>query len=246
MKPSELRTSPRVNPAAGQDDAPRRELTEEEHERIRVINEQVRELYALLRDSGTFTTEMPVGAVQWIHVDKVRANDYNPNSVAPQEMRLLYTSIAQDGYTQPVVAIRDETADDERYVLVDGFHRYTTMRRYRDIYDRTGGYLPVVVLDKPLADRIASTVRHNRARGAHSIAGMGQIVFQMLREGVSDAEILRQLGMEPQELARLKHTTGYSALYDGVRYTLAQLADTQVRHRADYMREHPDEIVPLI
>lgn len=155
-----------------------------------------------------------------------------------------------DGYlhhnTQPVVAIRDEAAAEELYIIVDGFHRYTTMRRYADIYSATGGYLPVVVIDKPLADRIASTVRHNRARGKHSVSGMGNLVMQMLQEGVSDGEILQRLGMEPQELARLKHVTGYSALFAEHRYTLAQLADTQVRHRADYVREHPDETVPLI
>ena len=114
----------------------------------------------------------PVGQVQWIHISRVQANDYNPNSVANQEMKLLWTSISSDGYTQPVVAIWDpEAAGGEgRYVIVDGFHRYSIMRVYADIMETTGGYLPVVVIDKSPADRIASTVRHNRARGSKTAA----------------------------------------------------------------------------
>lgn len=188
----------------------------------------------------------PVAKVRWIHIDKVQANDYNPNSVANQEMKLLWTSISEDGYTQPVVAIFDPDAGggEGRYVIVDGFHRYSIMRVYPDVYASTGGYLPVVVLEKSIADRIASTVRHNRARGKHSVAGMGNLVFQMLQAGETDSEICNKLGLEAEELARLKHITGYSKLYADVEYSTPVLTSAQMKAKAAYKREHPDEHVP--
>lgn len=188
----------------------------------------------------------PVGRVRWIHIDKVQANDYNPNAVAHQEMKLLHTSISEDGYTQPVVAIWDPEAQggEGRYIIVDGFHRYTTMKKYQDIYDTTGGYLPVVVLEKDIADRIASTVRHNRARGKHSVAGMSSLVFQMLQAGEDDTTICDKIGLEPEELVRLKHITGYSKLYAELgSYSPLVLGKTQVEERAKYAREHPEEEV---
>lgn len=201
-------------------------------------NAMIRAAYELL--SGTvFSAVMPVGKVQWIHIDKVQANDYNPNSVAHQEMRLLHTSISEDGYTQPVVAIWDPTV--EKYTIVDGFHRYTTMRKYEDVYASTQGYLPVVVLDKPIADRIASTVRHNRARGKHSMRGMSSLVFQMLQEGESSETICNKLGLEAEELARLKHITGYSKLYADIEYSPVVMTKTQLDEKAKYAREHPGE-----
>jgi ParB-like chromosome segregation protein Spo0J len=150
----------------------------------------------------------PVSAVLFVPIDKVYANDYNPNSVATNEMRLLYTSISHDGYTQPVVTVYDERAD--RYVIVDGFHRYSTMRRNADIRESTGSLLPIVVIDKPINDRMASTVRHNRAHGKHSITGMASMVFSMLENGWADEAICAELGMEADELVRLKHVTGFS------------------------------------
>lgn len=184
----------------------------------------------------------PVGAVQWVHIDRVQANDYNPNAVAPHEMRLLYTSISEDGYTMPVVTIRDEEAD--KFIIVDGFHRYTTMRTQRDIYDSTGGYLPIVVIDKPLADRVASTVRHNRARGKHSVAGMSNLVFTMLREGESDTVICQKLGLEAEELQRLKYTTGFARLFENHEYSRPVLTSRQLQAKAEYAAAHPDEVVP--
>jgi ParB-like chromosome segregation protein Spo0J len=211
-------------------------------EAVTAFNKAISDAEARLPFAGV----APVARVQWIHIDRVQANDYNPNSVAHHEMRLLHTSISSDGYTQPVVAIYDpEAAGGEgRYIIVDGFHRYTTMRRYQDIYDSTRGYLPVVVLDKPIADRMASTVRHNRARGRHSIAGMGNMVFQLLTEGETDESICAKLGMEAEELARLKHITGYSKLYADVEYSQPVLTTSQLKAKANYKREHPDEHVP--
>lgn len=199
--------------------------------------------YKGLVEAGAVQQAMPVGRTLWIHLSNVRANDYNPNRVAEKEMELLHKSISEDGYTQPTVTIYDPEA--EKYVIVDGFHRYTTMRLYSDISDRSYGYLPVVVLDKPISDRMASTVRHNRARGKHSINGMSSIVFGMLQEGESDATILTKLGLEPQELARLKHTTGYSKLYSDVKqFSEVYMTQTQMREKAKYKKEHPGEPVP--
>ena len=207
---------------------------------VEAANDFMREAYAAL------PWKDPVGCVQWIPIDRVQANDYNPNAVAHQEMRLLYVSIEQDGYTQPVVCIWDKDARGGRggYVIVDGFHRWTIMRRYADILERTHGYLPVVVLDKSPGDRMASTIRHNRARGKHSVAGMGNLVFEMLAEGMDDMEICDKVGLEPTELARLKHITGYSKLYADVSYTRPVLDQHQVVAKADWKAQHPDEVVP--
>lgn len=218
------------------------ELDEALVKQVTEVNEAVEAAFAKL------PWDHPVGQVRWVHIDQVQANDYNPNSVAFQEMRLLYVSIEQDGYTQPVVAIWDPDAGPDgqgRYVIVDGFHRFSVMKAYPDIYEQTRGYLPVVVLHKSVADRIASTVRHNRARGKHSIAGMGNLVFQLLKEGKSDTDICKQLGMEAEELSRLKHITGYSKLYaEQATYSKPVLTTAQLKAKAKYKEAHPDEKVP--
>jgi hypothetical protein len=156
----------------------------------------------------------------------VQANDYNPNSVASQEMHLLYTSILHDGYTQPVVTIYDE--DIGKYVIIDGFHRYFTCKNNDDIRERNKGRLPVVVLEKDINDRMASTVRHNRARGKHSIGGMSSMVFSMLDNGWLDEDICNHLGMEPDELLRLKHITGFSKLFADAEYNKAWTTKHQI------------------
>ena len=161
----------------------------------------------------------PVDDVQWVPIEKVTPNNYNPNAVAKIEMGLLYTSISHDGYTQPVVTYYDEEL--ELYVIVDGFHRYFVCKSCKDVNDSTHGYLPIVVIDKDIADRMASTVRHNRARGAHSIDGMSNIVYNMLEEGRTDAEICNLLGMEAEELLKLKYITGFAKLYEGAGYNKA-------------------------
>ena len=168
----------------------------------------------------------PVDYVRWVDVDDVQANDYNPNSVASQEMHLLYTSILHDGYTQPVVTIYDE--DIGKYVIIDGFHRYFTCKNNDDIRERNKGRLPIVVLEKDINDRMASTVRHNRARGKHSIGGMSSMVFSMLDNGWSDADICNHLGMEPDELLRLKHITGFSKLFADAEYNKAWTTKHQI------------------
>jgi ParB-like chromosome segregation protein Spo0J len=180
----------------------------------------------------------PVDNILWVPVDMVQPNDYNPNSVAEKEMRLLYLSILNDGYTQPVVTIWDETIG--KYVIVDGFHRYFTCKNNPDIHERNCGLLPIVVIDKPINDRMASTVRHNRARGKHSIDGMASMVFAMLEEGWDDKEICNELGMIPEELARLKHVTGFSKLFQDAQYTAAWETRRQIRVRIEHDKvAHP-------
>ena len=181
----------------------------------------------------------PVDRVRWVPIDKVEANDYNPNSVAKNEMRLLYTSISHDGYTQPVVTIYD--ADRDKYVIVDGFHRYTTMRLNADLRDKNGGLLPVVVLDKPINDRMASTVRHNRARGKHSVAGMASMVFKMLDNGWTDEAICAEIGVTVDELVRLKHVTGFSKLFENSDYRRSWETKRQIELRHQYHKDHPNE-----
>ena len=171
--------------------------------------------------------DQPINEVEWIPIEQVYANDYNPNSVATPEMKLLYISVKADGYTQPVVTIYDEK--HKRYVIVDGFHRYSIMRRYKDIYDSCEGKLPCVVLkNKTTADLMASTVRHNRARGKHSVTGMSNIVMEMLMNGESDASVCMKLGLEAEELVRLKYITGYAKLFEKKEYSKEKYTDTQV------------------
>ncbi|HEY6110561.1 MAG TPA: ParB/RepB/Spo0J family partition protein [Gemmatimonadales bacterium] len=174
----------------------------------------------------------PVSHVRWVPLEQVTPNDYNPNSVAKTEMGLLYTSIHHDGYTQPVVTIYDP--EQRKYVIVDGFHRYFVMKTHADIRERTGGLLPIVVIDKGLIDRMASTVRHNRARGKHSVQGMSSMVFQMLDRGMSDAAICNELGMNPEELLRLKHVTGFSKLFADTEYRRAWMTRSQLRVAREY------------
>ena len=181
--------------------------------------------------------DQPISKVEWIPIEKIHANNYNPNSVATPEMKLLYISVKKDGYTQPVVVIYDEKKD--RYVIVDGFHRYSIMRRFKDIYAACEGKLPCVVLHgKTMNDLMASTIRHNRARGKHSVAGMSNIVMEMLLNGASDVEVCNELGLEAEELVRLKYITGYAKLYENNEYSRAAYSEKQVQKLKKYEREN--------
>lgn len=153
----------------------------------------------------------PVYNVIAVPVEKVVANNYNPNVVAPPEMRLLELSIWEDGYTMPCVCYYLE--DEDKYELVDGFHRYTVMKTSRRIYEREKGLLPVTVIDKDYSERMASTIRHNRARGVHSVELMSNIVSELTKSGMSDAWIMRNIGMSRDELLRLKQITGLAELF---------------------------------
>jgi len=154
----------------------------------------------------------PVYNVKSVGIEDVVANDYNPNSVAPPEMELLETSIWEDGYTQPVVTVYDPDAC--KYIVVDGFHRYLTLKNSDRIRKREKGRLPVVVLNKDVSDRMASTIRHNRARGTHNIELMSSIVSELVEMGKGDFWICKHIGMSKDELLRLKQITGVAALFD--------------------------------
>ena len=158
----------------------------------------------------------PVYEVISVPIEKIKPNTYNPNTIAPPEMKLLYESIKADGYTMPIVCYYSKNNDI--YVIVDGFHRYRVMLEYHDIYEREKGMLPVSVIHKPLDQRMASTVRHNRARGSHDVDLMSNIVKELHELGRSDAWISKYLGMDRDEILRLKQITGLAALFKDVKF----------------------------
>lgn len=194
----------------------------------------IEEIKQMINDESPLKAQ-PINRVRWVPIEKVSPNDYNPNSVAKIEMGLLYTSIKHDGYTQPIVTIYDEVND--KYVIVDGFHRYFTCLTNQDIRERNHGFLPIVVIEKDINDRMASTVRHNRARGKHSITGMSNMVFEMLQNGWKDEEICNELGMQPEEVLKLKHITGFSKLFENTEYKKAWEETSQLKLRKKYQEE---------
>lgn len=143
----------------------------------------------------------PVMNVKMVDINKVIANDYNPNKVAPPEMKLLKHSIEEDGYTQPIVTYYD--SENDIYIVVDGFHRYKCAKEYFHLKE-----IPVVTINKDLSNRMASTIRHNRARGTHQIIDMSKIVIDLTNHGWSEKQIAEHLGMELDEIIRLKQVSG--------------------------------------
>jgi ParB-like chromosome segregation protein Spo0J len=176
-------------------------------ERVDLLND-VREIVA---EFSPFQGE-PVDVVRWVPADTVEANDYNPNSVAPPEMELLRLSIMADGYTQPIVA----NAEGDGYVVIDGFHRNRVGKECSDVRERIQGYLPVVQIKvdrTDRGDRIASTIRHNRARGKHRVNAMSDIVVELKQRHWTDERIGKELGMEPDEVLRLCQVAGLAELF---------------------------------
>lgn len=147
----------------------------------------------------------PITFVRWVKSEYIKSNEYNPNKVATPEMNLLYISIKEDGYTQPIVAYHK---NDEEYEIVDGFHRNKVAKEFNDIKERLHGYIPLTIINKDLNERMGSTIRHNRARGSHQIKPMSEIVLDLSNEGWGDNEICEKLGMEMDEVLRLKQITG--------------------------------------
>lgn len=179
-----------------------------EADRIDALNE----IRTALHQVSPFREE-PVDCVLWVRSEEVAANDYNPNTVAPPEMRLLELSIAEDGYTQPVVTF---ARPDARREVVDGFHRNRVGRESKTVAKRVRGYLPVTTINADRTDkgdRIAATIRHNRARGKHGIDAMSEIVMELARRNWSDAKIAKELGMDPDEVLRLKQITGLAEMF---------------------------------
>jgi ParB-like chromosome segregation protein Spo0J len=171
-----------------------------------------------LAKESPFSSE-PVDCVQWVPLAEVQANDYNPNKVAKAEMELLAHSIRNDGYTQPVVVWRSDG-----YEVVDGFHRSRVAREIADIGERVNGYLPVVVLSEDRTkrnDRMASTIRHNRARGKHVVSNMSEIVVELRKRNWSEKRIGKELGMQPDEVLRLAQISGIESLFSDTEYSEA-------------------------
>nr|DAS17876.1 MAG TPA: chromosome partitioning protein [Caudoviricetes sp.] len=178
------------------------------------IEDKVKEINELkkgIKKISPFVKE-PVDCVIWVKSDEVVANEYNPNHVAPPEMELLHTSIKEDGYTQPIVVYQH----DGKYEVVDGFHRNRVGKEYKDINERIKGYLPVVVINEDVADkgqRIASTIRHNRARGKHQVEAMSDIVLDLRKRNWSNEKIAKKLGMDADEVLRLAQITGLAEMF---------------------------------
>lgn len=187
--------------------------------------EAINSIREALHNISPFKTE-PVDFVKWVKNPLVHANDYNPNSVAPPEMALLHRSIQADGYTQPIVSMPD---DDGRYEVIDGFHRHRVGKECEDIQSRVHGYLPLVQIrqsQQDKSDRMAATIRHNRARGEHRVESMADIVVELKRRFWSDEKIAKELGMEPDEVLRLTQVTGLAGLFADREFSEAWEADT--------------------
>lgn len=185
-------------------------------ERIDAINEIRKELhqYSPMKND-------PVDCVIWVKNDQLTANDYNPNSVAPPEMKLLKLSILQDGYTQPIVAWKKE---DDSYEVVDGFHRHKVGKEVKAVSKRVINRLPISVINEGRTgkeDRIASTIRHNRARGKHNVDAMGEIVLDLAKRNWSDKKIAEELGMCSDEVLRLKQITGLAEMFSDEEFSKA-------------------------
>lgn len=203
------------------------------------IKEKLKELYGKAEDKIGFINDLrefihnelsdinqPIDMVTWVPIDKIKPNDYNPNAVAKIEMSLLYKSIKHYGYTQPIVTVYDKENDE--YVIVDGFHRYFVAKSQEDILKQNKGMLPITIIKKDINERMAATIRHNRARGEHSVSGMSNMVFKMLDNVWKDEEICNQLGMEPEEILKLKHITGFAKLFENAEYKKAWETKRQI------------------
>lgn len=185
----------------------------DDHEKIYMINEVKKSLH----ETSPFKNE-PVDCVLWVPAGEVVANDYNPNSVAPPEMQLLEVSIFNDGYTQPIVTWED----DNRREVIDGFHRNRVGKESKVISERILGYLPVVTANKTdKGSRIASTIRHNRARGKHAVSAMVDIVIELKKRNWSEARISKELGMDEDEILRLCQISGLAEAFENEDFSKA-------------------------
>lgn len=184
----------------------------------------INELRQAIHELSPFNTE-PVDFVEWVKNTEVHANDYNPNSVAPVEMELLKVSITADGYTQPIVSMISEKGRE----VVDGFHRHRVGKEDAEIQSRVHGYLPLVKIrqsQEDKGDRMAATIRHNRARGKHKVESMSEIVVELKRRFWTDEKIAKELGMEADEVLRLQQITGLASLFSNDDFSEAWEAES--------------------
>lgn len=194
---------------------------EEKVEMINLVREKI-------HDISPFKNE-PVDFVRWVKNESVVANDYNPNKVAPPEMQLLEVSIINDGYTQPIVTFFQE--EEEAIEIVDGFHRNRVGKESVVVRDRIKGYLPIVGIRKEKQnknERIASTIRHNRARGKHQVSAMSEIVIELKNRNWSNKRIARELGMDEDEILRLCQVSGLENLFSDKDFNKAWVSNDSV------------------
>lgn len=186
-----------------------------ETQRIDAINQ----LKIKLHEISPFKNE-PVDCVIWVKGETVHANDYNPNKVAPPEMELLKVSILADGYTQPIVTF----SEANQHTVIDGFHRNRVAKEIPEVRERVKGYLPITIIrpsQEDKGDRMASTIRHNRARGKHQIQGMSAIVLDLKRRNWSDEKIAKNLGMDADEILRLTQISGLKEMFKDQDFSFA-------------------------
>lgn len=205
-------------------------------ERVEILNQMRIMLHAVspLKDE-------PVDCVIWVKSEEVRANDYNPNSVAPPEMKLLEHSIVSDGYTQPIVTFEE----DGMKTVIDGFHRNRVGKECERVKKRILGYLPVVIINQDRterSDRVASTIRHNRARGKHRIDLMSDIIVDLKRRNWSDEKIGNELGMDPDEILRLSQISGLAEMFADAEFSKAWEVD-QINETDDLSTNEESEII---
>lgn len=192
------------------------------NEKVDIINS----IKIMLHEVSPFKTE-PVDCVLWVKNNTVHANDYNPNSVAPPEMELLRLSISNDGYTQPIVSMDNNNGTRE---VIDGFHRNRVGKECEDIQKRVHGYLPVVTIRESQSDknnRVASTIRHNRARGKHRVESMSEIVVDLKKRNWSDEKISRELGMDRDEVLRLTQISGLTEMFTNKEFSMAWIPEEE-------------------
>lgn len=191
--------------------------------------EVLNKLKLILHSKSPMRSE-PVDCVLWVKNTQVRANAYNPNSVAPPEMKLLELSIKEDGYTQPIVGfdnggnIEDVAFGENEIEVVDGFHRHRVGKECKEITERVHGFLPIIAINQnrtDLNDRMASTIRHNRARGKHSVDAMSDIVMELKKRNWKDEKIAKELGMEPDEVLRLSQIAGLAEMFASQEFSMA-------------------------
>lgn len=170
-----------------------------------------------------------------MQIELIKPYSKNAKPHTPKQIQQVADSIKKFGFIQSIVTVYDKEHD--KYIIVDGFHRYFVCKSNKDIAESTGNQLPIVIIDKSINDRMASTIRHNRARGKHNIAGMSTMVFNMLYNGWKDEDICNELGMEAEEILRLKHITGFSKLFEDQEYKKAWESKNQVRIRTELEKQ---------
>lgn len=218
----------------------------DKHEKIAAINA----LRAAIHEQSPFKNE-PVDFVKWVKNEKVVANDYNPNKVAPPEMQLLEVSIISDGYTQPIVTCPTSATHDgasgeasDTDEVVDGFHRNRVGKESVIVRERVMGYLPIVSIRKEKQgknERIASTIRHNRARGKHQVSAMSEIVIELKNRNWNNARIARELGMDEDEILRLCQISGIESMFQDKDFSRAWITDGEIVDEYEYMTDDTSE-----